>query len=140
MESDSVRSVLGDLYAGMRLRYVVEEEPLGTAGPLRLALDQGVLAERLLVLNGDVLNDVDLTAEIEQHELTGARATLALVEVEDTTAYAAPAKLTAHLRGLPDVSESSGRPLREAVGQPAVFGSENHTPRASGAQIEAHLT
>ena len=35
--SDGVRQVLGDIYNGMRLRYVIEEEPLGTAGPVRLA-------------------------------------------------------------------------------------------------------
>ena len=71
--SDGVKRVLGDIYDGMRLRYVVEEEPLGTAGPVRLALDEGVLEERLLVLNGDVLTDIDLTAELDQHERTGAR-------------------------------------------------------------------
>jgi mannose-1-phosphate guanylyltransferase len=85
--SDAVRRVLGDIYDGMRLRYVVEEEPLGTAGPVRLAYEQGVLEERLLVLNGDVLTDIDLTAELEQHERTGARTTLALVAVEDTQSY-----------------------------------------------------
>ena len=37
--SDGVRQVLGDIYDGMRLRYVVEDEPLGTAGPVRLAHD-----------------------------------------------------------------------------------------------------
>jgi mannose-1-phosphate guanylyltransferase len=85
--SDGVRRVLGDIYDGMRLRYVVEEEPLGTAGPVRLAYDQGVLEERLLVLNGDVLTDIDLTAELAQHAQTGARATLALYEVADTSSY-----------------------------------------------------
>ena len=40
--SEEVRVVLGDIYNGMRLRYVVEEEPLGTAGPVRLALDQAL--------------------------------------------------------------------------------------------------
>ena len=85
--SDGVQSVLGDVYGGMRLRYVVEDEPLGTAGPVRLALDGGVLEERLLVLNGDVLTDMDLTAELAQHEQTGARCTLALIEVEDTASY-----------------------------------------------------
>src|SRR5215211_3093727 len=85
--ADDVRRVLGDIYDGMRLRYVIEEEPLGTAGPVRLAYDQGVLEERLLVLNGDVLTDVDLTAELAQHERTGARATLALYPVEDTASY-----------------------------------------------------
>src|SRR5215210_4429980 len=85
--SDAVKLVLGDIYDGMRLRYIVEEEPLGTAGPVRLAYDEGVLEERLLVLNGDVLTDIDLTAELEQHERTGARATLALYPVEDTSSY-----------------------------------------------------
>jgi mannose-1-phosphate guanylyltransferase len=85
--SDAVRRVLGDIYDGMRLRYVVEEEPLGTAGPVRLAYDEDLLEERFLVLNGDVLTDIDLTAELQHHERTGARATLALHAVEDTSSY-----------------------------------------------------
>jgi mannose-1-phosphate guanylyltransferase len=85
--SDGVQRVLGDVYGGMRLRYVVEQEPLGTAGPVRLAYDEGLLAERLLILNGDVLTDLDLTAELTQHEATGARVTLALQAVEDTASY-----------------------------------------------------
>jgi mannose-1-phosphate guanylyltransferase len=85
--SDGVKRVLGDIYDGMRLRYVIEEEPLGTAGPVRLAFDEGVLAERLLVLNGDVLTDIDLTAELAQHDATGARVTLALYPVDDTASY-----------------------------------------------------
>lgn len=85
--SDGVRSVLGDVHGGMRLRYVVEPDPLGTAGPVRLAYDEGLLGERLLVLNGDVLTDIDLSAEIAHHESTGARCTLALTAVEDTASY-----------------------------------------------------
>jgi mannose-1-phosphate guanylyltransferase len=85
--SDAVKLVLGDIYDGMRLRYVVEGEPLGTAGPVRLAEDEGLLEDRLLVLNGDVLTDIDLTAELQHHERTGARATLALYPVEDTSSY-----------------------------------------------------
>jgi mannose-1-phosphate guanylyltransferase len=85
--SDGVKRVLGDIYDGMRLRYVIEEEPLGTAGPVRLALDEGVLEERLLVLNGDVLTDIDLTAELAQHERTGAGLTLGLYPVDDTASY-----------------------------------------------------
>ncbi len=85
--SDDVRRVLGDIYEGMRLRYVIEPEPLGTAGPVRLALDEGLLEERLLVLNGDVLSDVDLTAQVESHRRAGAVATLALAAVGDTSSY-----------------------------------------------------
>jgi mannose-1-phosphate guanylyltransferase len=82
----SVRNVLGDGSAlGIRMRYVEEPDPRGTAGALKFA--ESMLDERFLLLNGDVLTDIDLTAQIGQHERTGARATLALVPVEDPTAY-----------------------------------------------------
>jgi mannose-1-phosphate guanylyltransferase len=85
--SDEVARVLGDLYRGMRLRYVIEEEALGTAGPLRLAADEGLLEGRLFVLNGDCLTDLDLTAMLRSHEETGAAATIALAAVDDTSSY-----------------------------------------------------
>jgi mannose-1-phosphate guanylyltransferase len=85
--SHDVERVLGGEHRGMRLRYVVEDEPLGTAGPLRLAADEGVLEDRILVLNGDCLTDIDLTAQLAQHEERDAKATLALVAVEDTSSY-----------------------------------------------------
>jgi mannose-1-phosphate guanylyltransferase len=82
----SVRNVLGDgSQFGLRLRFVEEPEPLGTAGALKYAED--LLDERFLMLNGDVLTDIDLTTQIAQHESTGATGTLALVRVEDPTAY-----------------------------------------------------
>jgi mannose-1-phosphate guanylyltransferase len=84
--ADSVREVLGDgSQLGIRLRFVEEPEPRGTAGALKLA--EPMLDERFLMLNGDVLTDIDLTAQIAQHEASGARATLALVPVNDPSAY-----------------------------------------------------
>src|SRR3954453_19344063 len=82
----SVRNVLGDgSRYGLRIRYVEEPEPLGTGGALKHA--ESLLDERFLMLNGDVLCDFDLTAQIEQHERTGATGTLPLVEVEDPGNY-----------------------------------------------------
>ncbi|GAC1434542.1 MAG: NDP-sugar synthase [Solirubrobacteraceae bacterium] len=82
----SVKQILGDGSAlGIRLRFVEEPEPLGTAGALKYA--EELLDERFLLLNGDVLTDIDLTKQLAQHERTGARGTLALVPVEDPTAY-----------------------------------------------------
>src|SRR4029453_9246228 len=72
---------------GVGRRHVPGGEPLGTAGPVRLAYDEDLLEERLLVLNGDVLTDIDVTAELQHHERTGARATLALHAVRDTSSY-----------------------------------------------------
>jgi mannose-1-phosphate guanylyltransferase len=81
-----VRNVLGDgSHLGLRLRYLEEPRPLGTGGALKFA--QELLDERFFMLNGDVLTDIDLTAQLDQHERTGARATLALIGVEDPTAY-----------------------------------------------------
>jgi len=81
-----VRNVLGDGSAfGIRLRYVEEPRPLGTGGAVKFA--EPLLEERFLMLNGDVLTDLDLTAQIAQHERTGARATLALTPVEDPSNY-----------------------------------------------------
>jgi mannose-1-phosphate guanylyltransferase len=84
--ADSIRAVLGDgSQLGIRLRFVEEPEPRGTAGALKLA--GPMLDERFLMLNGDVLTDIDLTGQIAQHLQTGARATLSLVPVPDPTAY-----------------------------------------------------
>ena len=84
--ADGVRRVLGDgRELGVKLRYVEEPEPLGTGGALKYA--EELLDERFLMLNGDVLTDIDLTAQLRQHEETGARATLALIGVDDPSAY-----------------------------------------------------
>ena len=84
--ASGVHNVLGDGSAyGMRLRYVEEPRPLGTGGAVKFA--EELLDERFLMLNGDVLTDIDLTAQLAQHERTGARATLALVAVDDPSAY-----------------------------------------------------
>jgi mannose-1-phosphate guanylyltransferase len=83
---DGVRAVLGDGSRwGVELTYVEEPRPLGTGGALKYAED--LLEERFFMLNGDVLSDIDLTAQLRQHEQTGARATLALYPVDDPSAY-----------------------------------------------------
>jgi mannose-1-phosphate guanylyltransferase len=84
--ADGVRRVLGDGAAhGVRLRYVEEPRPLGTGGALKFA--ERLLDERFLMLNGDVLTDLDVTAQLALHEARGARGTLALIGVEDPSAY-----------------------------------------------------
>src|SRR4051794_15648187 len=84
--ASGVRNVLGDGQGlGVRLRYMEEPEPRGTGGAVKLA--EPFLEERFLVLNGDVLTDIDLSAQIAAHDRTGARATLALIPVADPTAY-----------------------------------------------------
>lgn len=75
--------------AGVRIRYAVEPQPLGTAGAIRFAADVlgDELDERFLALNGDVLTDLDLTALLRAHDEWGATATLGLHPVEDASAF-----------------------------------------------------
>jgi mannose-1-phosphate guanylyltransferase len=81
-----VQAALGDGRGlGVRLRYVVEKEPLGTGGGVRNAAD--LTSGSVFVLNGDVLTDVDLTAMRRFHESRGSRTTIYLAPVEDPRAY-----------------------------------------------------
>ncbi len=81
-----IEEVFGDgRDAGIRLKYVVEPTPLGTAGGVRYAA-QGV-SDTLVVFNGDVLTQVDLKGLIDFHRGRGARATIVLTPVDNPTAY-----------------------------------------------------
>jgi NDP-sugar pyrophosphorylase family protein len=83
---ERVEAVFGDGSAfGVRIRYAVEETPLGTGGAVRNALP--LLDERTIVLNGDVLTDVDLAAVVARHAAEGASATIVLTPVENPSAY-----------------------------------------------------
>ena len=103
--ASGVRDVLGDgASVGVRLRYLEEPRPLGTGGALKFAED--LLDERFLMLNGDTLTDLDLSAQIAAHDACGARATLALYPVEDPSTY-----------GLVRLNDDSS--VREFVEKPA---------------------
>ncbi|MBI4253611.1 MAG: NDP-sugar synthase [Candidatus Rokubacteria bacterium] len=83
---DDVRAALGDAeHLGVRLRYVVETEPLGTGGGVRNAAD--LTAGTVFVLNGDILTDVDLSAMVAFHGSRGSRATIFLTRVPDPRPY-----------------------------------------------------
>ncbi len=70
---------------GLDIRYAEEGEPLGTAGPLRLA--RGMLKETFVVSNGDELKDINIAAMLRRHRSKNALATIALTKVDDTTKY-----------------------------------------------------
>jgi len=61
---------------GMRIRFVIETQPLGTAGAVMAGGDH--LAETFLVLYGDTMLNVDLSRIWAVHERSGAEATLFL--------------------------------------------------------------
>jgi NDP-sugar pyrophosphorylase family protein len=81
-----VEDVFGDgRDVGIKIRYVVEPTPLGTAGGVKFAA-KGV-DDTLVVFNGDVLTQVDLAELIALHRGRRARATIVLTPVDNPTAY-----------------------------------------------------
>jgi len=70
---------------GVEIIHVVEEEPLGSAGAIKLAREH--LDGPFVVTNGDELKDIDLEEMYESHKENGAKITVALTTVEDPSAY-----------------------------------------------------
>jgi mannose-1-phosphate guanylyltransferase len=72
---------------GVRLVYAVEPEPMDTAGAVRFAAAHAGIDATFVVANGDVLTDIDLSAQIEFHRECRAEATIALTPVPDPSAF-----------------------------------------------------
>lgn len=79
--ADEIESYFGDGSAwNVRMHYVVEDTPLGTAGAVKMAND--ILAgEPFVIISGDALTDVDLSAIVRHHQEQGNDVTIALQRV-----------------------------------------------------------
>jgi mannose-1-phosphate guanylyltransferase len=73
--------------SGIRVTYAVEPELLDTAGAVRFAATHGRVDDTFVVVNGDVLTDLDLTALITFHRESGAEGTIALHPVPDPSPF-----------------------------------------------------
>jgi NDP-sugar pyrophosphorylase family protein len=83
---EAITTYFGDGSAlGLRLRYVIEETPLGTAGALKNV--EQYIDGPFFVLNGDVLTSLDLRAMMAYHREKGGLGTLHLIRVEDPSAF-----------------------------------------------------
>ncbi len=81
-----VEEVFGDgSDIGIKIRYVVEPAPLGTAGAIKYAGEH--LKDTVVVFNGDVLTQIDLAAVLTLHRERQARATIVLTPVDNPSAY-----------------------------------------------------
>jgi mannose-1-phosphate guanylyltransferase len=94
---------------GLDLRYVTEDEPLGTGGAIAhaaVALD-GAPDAPVVVLNGDILSGHDIAAQVRLHVDRDADVTLHLVRVADPRRFGCvptdgDGRVTAFLEKMPD--------------------------------------
>jgi len=70
---------------GVKISYITENEPLGTAGAIRNAAKY--IDSTFLVFNADILSDIDITEMVRLHRERGAQATIAVTRVANPSAY-----------------------------------------------------
>ena len=62
---------------GVKIQYLYEKEPLGTAGSLKLLPEYSKISDSILVLNGDIITDLNLSLLAEFHQKHDADITIA---------------------------------------------------------------
>ena len=83
---DKIKEHFGDgTKIGVNINYVEENEPLGTAGPLKLA--KKYLKDSFIVSNGDELKNINIPRMFRLHKRKNALATIALTTVDDPSNY-----------------------------------------------------
>jgi mannose-1-phosphate guanylyltransferase len=85
--SDKLRMEVAARKLGDRVALSVEEAPLGTGGPLRLAEPLLSDEDPVVVVNGDVASDIDLESLTTAHLRGGADATISVFSVKDTRPF-----------------------------------------------------
>lgn len=81
-----IKRHFGDRYDTINLTYVVENEPLGTGGGIRLAAES-CSSDHVLVMNGDTFFDVELPVFMQLHEDAGNAMTIALKSMDNVDRY-----------------------------------------------------
>src|SRR3989338_1086506 len=83
---DKIKNYFGDgSKFGLKISYIEEDAPLGTAGPLKLA--KQFLNETFIASNGDELKDLNIEEMYKLHKEKNALATIALTTVDDPSLY-----------------------------------------------------
>ena len=104
-KADLVRKHFGDgSQWGISISYLIEKEPLGTAGALG-SLKAEPIKEPLVVMNGDILTQLDFNQLLEYHERCGGVATMCICEYDFQIPYG--------------VVKSDGSYVREIIEKPA---------------------
>lgn len=83
---EKIKDFYGYNFNGIEIDYVIENEPLGTGGGIRLALEK-CIEEKVLVLNGDSFFDVELNKFYKLHTTNNSEISLALRKVNNAARY-----------------------------------------------------
>lgn len=83
---DEIQSRFGDgSKHGVKLTYSVEETPLGTAGAVKML--EKHLDSTFVIMSGDSMTDIDISAAVRFHKKSGSMATIVLTQVDTPLEY-----------------------------------------------------
>jgi len=85
--ADTLRAVVGERYKTVKIRYSLEDKPLGTGGPVKLAARTLKPLDTFIVMNGDIITELDLTRMLKEHQESHAVVTDALHEVRNPSRF-----------------------------------------------------
>ncbi len=83
---EKIKDYYGNNFNGLEIDYVIEKEPLGTGGGIRLALEK-CEEEKVFILNGDSFFDVNLIEFYNRHLQNNSEISLALRKVSNAERY-----------------------------------------------------
>ncbi len=105
-----IEKYFGNQYLGLNIQYAIEENPLGTGGGIRLALEK-CQDENCLVLNGDSFFDCDLQQYFQSHLASKAECSLALRTVSNAARFG-----TIHCNAQKRIVAFQEKTMREEAG------------------------
>ncbi len=117
----------GEFYDSMKLDYVEEDSPGGTA----LALRKVDVEDSFAVLNGHVITDVDIEEMCSVHRSSDSIATIALTTVEDPSRYGVAKMKGSRILGFEEKPEPGEEPSRlinagTYIVEPEIFDHLDH--------------
>jgi len=137
-KAEQVQTYFGDgRKFGLKIHYVIEGEPMGTAGPLRLA--KKYLTEPFYIVWGDILSHLDLTDFAKFHLEHGGMATVALTTVEDPSRYGVASMNGSKIVGFVEKPTKENAPSKLINSGMAIMNPEiidKYVPKKGKAMVE----
>lgn len=85
-KGELIQQAIGTNFEGITIQYAVENEPMGTGGGMKLALEK-IKSDCVFVFNGDTYFDIDLGKLLQTHINKKSNCTIALKELQNVERY-----------------------------------------------------
>ena len=79
---EKIEERYGSEYKGIKINYVIEEEPLGTLNAIRLGMEELKESKQVVIRNGDIVSDLNIKKMIEQGEKSDYDVTMFVTKMQ----------------------------------------------------------